>query len=113
MTELKTNIIELEEYKPRVITPAEAPNTLGELLWSKYGSKISVDFPSPKTAGQLQITSQGWVGYIPINPQLALRIQPKTEIGNLFRMLEYAYDLKGFEILQDSRFCARRDEIQD
>jgi len=78
---------------------SEAPATLGELLWSKYGSKISVDFPSPKTGGQLQITSQGCVGYIPINPQLALRIAPKTEIGNLFRMLEYAYDLKGFDIL--------------
>jgi 5-methylcytosine-specific restriction enzyme subunit McrC len=111
MTELQTNIIELEEYKPRFITPAEAPSTLGELLWSKYGSKISVDFPSPKTGGQLQITSQGWVGYIPINPQLALRIQPKTEIGNLFRMLEYAYDLKGFEILQGLVQCDTLDDF--
>ena len=111
MTELQTNIIELEEYKPRFITPAEAPSTLGELLWSKYGSKISVDFPSPKTGGQLQITSQGWIGYIPINPKLALRIAPKTEIGNLFRMLEYAYDLKGFEILQGLVQCDTLDDF--
>jgi 5-methylcytosine-specific restriction enzyme subunit McrC len=111
MTELQTNIIELEEYKPRFITPAEAPSMLGELLWSKYGSKISVDFPSPKTGGLLQVTSQGWVGYIPINPQLALRITPKTEIGNLFRMLEYAYDLKGFEILHGLVQCDTLDDF--
>jgi 5-methylcytosine-specific restriction enzyme subunit McrC len=111
MTELQTNIIELEEYKTRFITPAEAPNTLGELLWSKYGSKISVDFPSPKTGGQLQLTSQGWVGYIPISPQLALRIRPKTDISNLFRMLEYAYDLKGFEILKGLVQCDTLDDF--
>ena len=111
MTEWQTNVIELEEYKPRFITLAEAPSTLGELLWSKYGSKISVDFPSPKTGGQLQVTSQGWVGYIPINSQLALRIAPKTEIGNLFRMLEYAYDLKGFEILHGLVQCDTLDDF--
>jgi 5-methylcytosine-specific restriction enzyme subunit McrC len=73
--------------------------------------KISVDFPSPKTAGHLQIISQGWVGYIPINPQLAMRIQPGTDIGNLFTMLEYAYDLKGFEILQGLVQCDTLDDF--
>jgi 5-methylcytosine-specific restriction enzyme subunit McrC len=114
MTDVQPNIIELQEYVPRVIAPEEAPSGLGELLWSKYGpkngSKINVDFPSPKTGGQLQVTSQGWVGYIPINPSLALRLKPKTEIANLFRMLEYAYELR-FDILEGQVECKTLDEF--
>jgi len=100
MTRINTRFIDLEEYLTRVITAEEAPRSLGEFLWSRYRSKISVEFPSPKTGEQLEVTSQGWVGYIPVSPELALRIEPKTEITNLFRMLEYAYDLRSFEILQ-------------
>jgi 5-methylcytosine-specific restriction enzyme subunit McrC len=115
MTDVEPNIIELQEYVPRVIAPEEAPSGLGELLWSKYGpkngSKINVDFPSPKTGGQLQVTSQGWVGYIPINSTLALRLKPKTEITNLFRMLEYGYELRGFEILEGIVECKTLDEF--
>ncbi len=99
MTKSQTHFIELKEYLPQLVTAEEAPSGLGEFLWSKYASKINVEFPSPKTGGHLQLTSQGWVGYIPVSPVLALRIRPKTQISNLFRMLEYAYDLRGFEIL--------------
>jgi 5-methylcytosine-specific restriction enzyme subunit McrC len=40
-----------------------------------------------------------------------MRIQPRTDIGNLFTMLEYAYDLKGFEILQGLVQCHTLDDF--
>jgi 5-methylcytosine-specific restriction enzyme subunit McrC len=100
MSRSRTHFIDLQEYLSRLLTAEDAPSSLGEFLWSKYPTKFAVEFPSPKTGGQLEIKSLGWVGYIPVSPELALRIQPKTKIANLFRMLEYAYDLRGFEFLQ-------------
>jgi 5-methylcytosine-specific restriction enzyme subunit McrC len=110
MSQPQTHFIELREYLPQLVAAEEAPSNLGEFLWSKYATKINVEFPSPKTGGQLQLTSQGWVGYIPVSPALALRIRPKTQISNLFRMLEYAYDLRSFEILQG---LVRADTLED
>ena len=39
------------------------------------------------------------MGYLPVTPTLALSLVPKVPIENLFRMLEYAYNLKSFELL--------------
>src|SRR3989304_7909613 len=55
------------------------------------GRKLRLSFPSPKTNGKWQFTSQGWVGYIPLTPDLGLALRPKIQLGNIFRMLEYAY----------------------
>lgn len=76
------------------LTPEE-----GELLYREYGDKVKVEFPSPQTGGKWKLKPRGWVGAIPVGDRLLLRLMPKTEIGNLFRMLEYAYDLKSFHIL--------------
>lgn len=93
-------ILQLSEYIP-LLFPLEAISyDLGEILWRKYSSQISVEFPSPKTDGQWQLISQGWVGYIPCAPELGIALQPKVELGNLFRMLEYAYRLKSFQFLE-------------
>ena len=51
-----------------------------------------------------ELTSQGWVGYIPLADDVHLRLLPKVPIGNLFRMLEYAYRLD-FKILEGLTDC--------
>lgn len=89
----------LKEYE-RILLPADSfPNEVGTFLWKNFDAKISVDFPSPKTGGQWQLTAQGWVGQIPVSEDLILEIRPKVPIANLFGMLEYAYNLKSFELL--------------
>ena len=60
-----------------------------------------MEFPSPKTAGAWRLTSQGWVGYIPLSPDLGIALRPKVGLSNLFRMLEYAYRLESFRFLDD------------
>jgi 5-methylcytosine-specific restriction enzyme subunit McrC len=47
-----------------------------------------------------QIRPRGWVGHIPINNELLVRVTPKASIDNIFRMLEVAYHLKSFQFLE-------------
>lgn len=86
--------ITLTEYTPHRFPRQDISHETGEILWRKYGGQVSVDFPSPKTDGQWQLISQGWVGYIPLTPELSISLQPKIELKNLFGMLDYAYRLK-------------------
>lgn len=71
-----------------VLTYAE-----GELLHGVYGQQIDVVFPSPATRGMWKITPLGWAGVFPLTSDLTVVSQPKVPIGNLARMLSYAYDL--------------------
>jgi 5-methylcytosine-specific restriction enzyme subunit McrC len=40
------------------------------------------------------------VGYIPLTGEVAFLLRPKVALGNLFRMLEYAYHLDSFTFLE-------------
>jgi 5-methylcytosine-specific restriction enzyme subunit McrC len=88
---------ELKEYEPTRFSTARLPVDVAQSVWRNHASKISVEFPSIKTEGQTQLTSEGWVGYLPLSPTFAIRLSPKVQIANVFRMLEYAYELAGFD----------------
>jgi 5-methylcytosine-specific restriction enzyme subunit McrC len=60
---------------------------------------VSVEYPTPKTEGAWRLTAQGWVGYIPLSQDMGVSLLPKVGLGNIFRMLEYAYRLKNFHFL--------------
>lgn len=114
MTTVQTkSILSLEEYIPAGFPRDAIPDNLGEILWRNYSSQVAVDFPSPKTDGQWQLTSQGWVGHIPLTPELDLALRPKVELGNLFRMLEYAYRLKSFRFLEGLVECQSLEEFYE
>jgi 5-methylcytosine-specific restriction enzyme subunit McrC len=83
----------LEEFKPFYLPADQLPYELAEKLHYSYGKQIQVDFPSPHTGGQWRLTSQGWVGYIPLSEEVHFFLKPKVPIANLFQMLEYAYRL--------------------
>lgn len=91
----------LTEFQPRSL-PADALSPSdGELLWAAHRDRVEVEFPSPKSGGDWRLVPRGWIGYLPVSPTLALRIAPKVPLRNVFRMLEVAYDLKGFEFFDD------------
>lgn len=87
----------LTEYAPRRFAPDEISQQAGKILLDHYQRQLDIEFPTPKTAGQWQLTAQGWIGHIPLTPDLHLALQPKVPLVNVFRMLEYAYRLP-FEI---------------
>jgi 5-methylcytosine-specific restriction enzyme subunit McrC len=88
------SVLELREYEEISIDPSEIREEYGEYLHREYGDKVSVEPPSFKTDQKWVFKSQGFVGFIPIAEDLGISLQPKVELGNLFRMLEYAYNLK-------------------
>lgn len=103
--------LELTEYS-RARFPADALSPeLAERLWREYGEKISLAYPSPRTDGNWELASLGWVGLIPLDPELHLLLRPKVRLHNLFRMLEYAYRLKGFRILEGLFDCEGIEEF--
>ena len=103
----------LTEYVPARLAREALSDALGEALWRNYHSQVAVEFPSPKTDGQWQLTAQGWVGYIPLAPELGIRLEPKVELGNLFRMLEYAYRLESFRFLAGLVDCQSLEEFYE
>jgi 5-methylcytosine-specific restriction enzyme subunit McrC len=103
--------IELAEYRPVHFERDAIPQFIGELIWRSYRAQIAVEFPSPKTDEQWELTAQGWVGYIPLTAGLGLRLMPKVTLGNLFGMLEYAYHLKGFCFLRGLMDCGSLEEF--
>lgn len=71
----------------------------GEKLWLDYHQQIQVVIPSFQNENHWELTSQGYVGFIPISDDLSLSISPKTPIKNLFGMWEYAYRLNKIKFL--------------
>lgn len=98
-------MIELAEYKPKRFPEREIAFEAGTLLYEKYGEQINVEFPSPKTNFNWELTSKGWVGYIPLSVDNGIRLSPKVDLQNIFRMLDYAYRLKHFRILEGVAQC--------
>ncbi|WP_339909876.1 McrC family protein [Symmachiella dynata] len=92
-------VFKLREYHPSVFRKNEISAEIGEAIWQQYRHLIDVDFPSPKTEGQWRLTAKGWIGQIPLPPYHRIVLQPKVPLGNVFRMLEYAYRMKKAEAL--------------
>ena len=101
----KIKIIELTEYKIKSFPKDEIPVSIGIELYQKYRKQIDIEFPNYKTENQWQLKARGWVGYIPLNHQLAVKINPKVSIENIFVMLEYAYKLKSFTFIEGLMNC--------
>jgi 5-methylcytosine-specific restriction enzyme subunit McrC len=74
---------------------------VAERLWRDHGKRVAVEFPSPKTGGAWQLTNLGFAGYLPLSTELGVLLAPKVPVGNLFRMLAYAYDLKNLTFFDD------------
>lgn len=87
-------IIELTEYTPKYLERGEITPAIEEALWRNYKNQVKVESPSFQTRGKWKLTAQGWVGHIPLTPELHLTLLPKVQLKNLFGMLEYAYQLK-------------------
>ena len=94
MTGQVKNILHLTEYKPTPLPENTITHSLGKMIWRNYGSQIAVEFPTPKTDNQWLLTSQGWIGFIPCSPEFGISMKPKTDLQNIFGMLEYAYKIK-------------------
>jgi 5-methylcytosine-specific restriction enzyme subunit McrC len=97
---MNIRIIELDEFIPKRLSRNDLNDSAAEDIWNEYRNQIAIEYPSPKTDWQWQLTAQGWVGYIPLTPEIGISLRPKVGLSNLFGMLEYAFRLKGYKFLQ-------------
>ena len=105
---MSLRIIELPEYDARSFNREEIPEDLARELHGLFGNQVAVEPPSFLNNNSWRLTSQGWVGYIPLTDDFHISLVPKVPIRNLFGMLEYAYrlDFKILEGLADSEAIA-------
>jgi 5-methylcytosine-specific restriction enzyme subunit McrC len=102
-------LLEFPEEEAFVIEPSALSPASIEVIDRLYSRQLDLDYPSPRTRGKYVVRSKGCVGSFPLSDELTLRIQPKVPVRNLFRMLEYAYDLNVF--LPEGVTCV--DSIED
>jgi len=105
--------IMLQEFTPTLLPRAGLSPEAGEAIYRTYGPQVEVEFPTPRTGDQWSLRPLGWVGQLPVDAGLTLVLQPKTAIENLFRMLEYAYDLKSFRFLEGTVQVASLDDLYE
>ncbi|MBN2562785.1 MAG: restriction endonuclease [Phycisphaerae bacterium] len=105
---MNPRIIELPEYEARTFAKDEITEHTAKVMHDSFGSQIQVEPPSLFNMDCWRLTSQGWVGYIPLAEDLHVSLTPKVPIRNLFGMLEYAYrlDFKILEGMADSESIA-------
>lgn len=106
-------MVEITEYTPTKIDSQLLSEINGQVLWESFSKEINVDFPSPKTNYNWQLTSKGWIGYIPLDLNTFLYIKPRVKISNLYKMLEYAYRLKSFKSLDGLIECNYLNEFYE
>ena len=109
---MQPKIIPLTEYEAAHFAPAEISTEVGEILLRHYPTQVEVDFPTPKTNGLWQLRPLGWVGHLPLTPDLHLALQPKVPLDNIFGMLEYAYRLD-IDFLKGTTPCTSLAEFYE
>ena len=108
----RPRILELTEEEDKVIPQQLLDEALAIRLHESFGNLLDVEFPSPKNGRNYVLRSKGCAGMLPVDGTI-IRISPKVRVSNLFRMLEYAYDLKSFQILEGRVEVESIDEIYD
>jgi len=109
-------IIELAEHTPVKVDREKLPVEAAEILKKKFSDKIAVEMISFGPDSDWQLTAQDWVGYIPLTPEVSIRLLPKkgVKITNLFGMLECAYSLKSFHLSEKGLYdCDTLEDFYD
>lgn len=112
MTEEPRRIVVLE-YDATQLPRSDLTDDVAELLWRRYGERVTVEWPSPATGQRWRLTSRGWVGYLPLAGTHLIELAPRVPLGNLFGMLEYAYHLRSFRFLAGDVRCATLAEFYE
>jgi 5-methylcytosine-specific restriction enzyme subunit McrC len=71
---------------------------------------FQLEWPNPGNNFRYRLRSKGWVGHIPVDDTIMV-VRPKVPVGSIFGMLEIAYKLKSFNILEGETAVESLDEI--
>jgi len=100
----------LTEYQPKYFETHEIDHKIGEIIWQNYQQAIDVEVPSFKNKNRWKITAKGVIGTIPLTPDCAIRVQPKTSISNIWNMLDTVGNLPSLTIF---KHLANSNHLED
>jgi 5-methylcytosine-specific restriction enzyme subunit McrC len=103
----------VKEYDTLTLPSTDISDNLGEVLYKNYSNQLAIDPPSFKTGHQWKLTAKGWVGFIPCDDERIIKLEAKVVLSNLFLMLEYAYKLESFHILDNLIGCKSLEEFYE
>ena len=106
-------VVNLTEYEEMRVPRHELSQDDALGIHSTCGDWMDVEWPSPLNDNSYVFTPRDLVGQVPVTHDLYVRVAPKVPIANLFRMLEYAYDLKSFAFLEGDITCGSLDDMFD
>jgi 5-methylcytosine-specific restriction enzyme subunit McrC len=109
----RVNVIEIIEHQSILLPRQDIPQAAVDELRQKYKAQVKIGLEDTKAGDCWKLTARGWVGYIPLMPNLGIRLQPKVPIQSILGMLEYAYDLKSFQFLDGLIDCETLEEFCD
>jgi 5-methylcytosine-specific restriction enzyme subunit McrC len=104
--------IQFTEAERKRIYDGEGPGFTREdalAVLQQYGDYLDVGFAI--SDGHYELQSKGSIGHFPVADDLFIIITPKVPISNLFKMLEYAFDLESFEILPGETHIETVEEL--
>ena len=104
-------ILTLIEREPLRMARGDFSDDLAKVLFDRHQSRVNVDWPSPKTENEWVLTAGAWVGYLPVSEQFAIAVRPKVDVRTVFGMLEYAYRLKSFALMDGLYGCSTLEEL--
>jgi 5-methylcytosine-specific restriction enzyme subunit McrC len=74
--------------------------------------RFELEWPNPGNNFQYRLRSKGWVGHIPVDGTVVV-VQPKVPVASIFSMLEVAYKLESFNILEGETAVETLEEIYE
>jgi 5-methylcytosine-specific restriction enzyme subunit McrC len=104
-------VFSFEEEENLPIPKADFSETDAITLNRVHGKKIKIEWPNPLNNYCYILRSRGYVGQIPLSDDVSLSIFPKVPLSNLFRMLEYAYNLESFQFLEGKSKAESLEDI--
>lgn len=96
---LPSRLLQVTEYETLALPADALSEAAGTTLARVYGSQIQVEPPSFLNDQHWRLTARGWVGLIPLMPELGILLRPRVPVGNVFAMLAYADGLTSFRFL--------------
>lgn len=103
--------LELTEYQPLCLPERELSDEQGLLIHSRYSNQISLEWPTALNDRRWRLVPQGWVGHLPVTPDLTISVGPKAPLHNVFGMLEYVYNFPGIKLHEKLVGCDSLDDF--
>lgn len=97
---MSQKIIAFREEQDHLIHKDDIDISTARTIYEQFGSKIKILEPGFSRPDHYLLRSLGYVGYFPIDDEVTLKIEPKVPLSTIFGMLEYAYKLESFKMLE-------------